>query len=126
MRIIQKQKKESANMATQNKKVVKKEKLVNKLEKIVKVNQKTGVSRWIKIKTLVGHDSRFAVGNGGGWCRDDGQVGKKYIIEKKRGAHNRILMIRLAGYNTQTKEVKDKQGIIFLDGKKYSISLIKA
>lgn len=112
-------------MSTKTTQTKKKEKLVEKLEKITKVNKKTGFSRWVKIETLTKHDQRFATGNGGGWCRDDGQVGKKYIVEKQRGAHNRILKVRLAGYNHNPKPAKDKEGIIFLEGKKYKIVLEK-
>lgn len=110
------------NKKNANSKQKKGERLVEKLEKIARVNKTTGESRWVKIETLVAHDPRFATGNGGGWCRDDGQVGKKYKIEKQRGAHNRILKVRLAGYNTNPKPVKDKEGIVYLEGKKYRVT----
>lgn len=75
-----------------------------------------GVSRLVRLEEMVG---RYAglnnFGNGGTWCRSDGNLGRKYIIERvKEGPRGRISGVKLMGFNnrplnTQTPEALRKQ-----------------
>lgn len=67
-----------------------------------------GHSRWVSIEELIAKDQRFALGNGGSWCRDDGPL-KAYRIErdktKPNGKQGRgITRIRLTGLKEDAKE----------------------
>lgn len=76
--------------------------LTELFEEIAKPNDK-GYSRAVSVEELISIDSRFAMGNGGSWCRSDGQLGKKYNIKriKEKG---KIVAVQLDGFNKQPKE----------------------
>jgi hypothetical protein len=60
----------------------------------------TGNSRKVLVTEFIGKYERLQFGNGGDWCRSDGNLAKKYIIERfKEG--NSIVAIQLFGFNTK-------------------------
>lgn len=80
------------------------------MKKISKVNlflelaqpDKTGNSRKVLVSEFVGKYERLKFGNGGDWCRSDGTLAKKYIIERfKEG--NSIVAIQLFGFNNKKR-----------------------
>ena len=60
-----------------------------------------GVSRAVGRDELVGRfEALDNFGNGGSWCRSDGALGRKYIIERRRdGPRGGISSIQLLGFN---------------------------
>lgn len=69
---------------------------------------KLGHSRWVSIAELIAKDPRFALGNGGSWCRDDGPL-KDYRIERDKTNINgktgrSITRVRLTGMKEDSKE----------------------
>lgn len=59
---------------------------------------KQGFSEIIYIKDLIKINPKFALGNGGSWCRSDGTLGNIFLIEKIK-IKNKIVGIKLNGYN---------------------------
>ncbi len=58
---------------------------------------KQGFSRKVQVSEFVGKYKSLVLGNGGGWCRDDGSLG--HIFNIKRGKEkNRIIYIELHGF----------------------------
>ena len=60
-----------------------------------------GVSRLVRREEMVG---RYAglnnFGNGGAWCRSDGSLGRKYVIQRERGGpRGSISGVQLMGFN---------------------------
>ena len=75
-----------------------------------------GVSRLVRCEEMVGrYASLDNFGNGGAWCRDDGNLGRKYVIHREKGGpRGRISGVRLMGFNnrpinTQTPDALRKQ-----------------
>ena len=60
-----------------------------------------GVSRVVQLTELVGQYAGLNnFGNGGAWCRSDGGLGRKYIINRHRdGPRGSISAIQLMGFN---------------------------
>lgn len=54
-----------------------------------------GISREVTVEELLKVDSRFAMGNGGSWCRSDGPL-KDFVIERRKKG-NRIIAVKLEG-----------------------------
>lgn len=61
-----------------------------------------GHTEWMTIEALVAIDPRFATGNGGSWCRDDGPLRDYRIERRKKG--NKIDAVRLTGTQVAPKE----------------------
>lgn len=60
----------------------------------------TGNSRKVLISEFVGKYERLQFGNGGDWCRTDGTLAKKYIVERHKQG-NSIIAVQLFGLNTK-------------------------
>src|SRR5574343_1708283 len=60
----------------------------------------TGNSRNVLLSEFVGKYARLQFGNGGDWCRSDGSLAKKYLIERHKEG-NSIVGIQLFGFNTK-------------------------
>ena len=60
----------------------------------------TGNSRKVFVSEFVGKYERLQFGNGGDWCRSDGNLAKKYILERYREG-NAIVAVQLFGFNTK-------------------------
>ena len=60
-----------------------------------------GISREVFVDEFVGEYADLCFGNGGSWCRSDGSLGKKYIIEKTYDTTKgkKIKSIKLTGLN---------------------------
>lgn len=57
-----------------------------------------GFTKEVKLDDLIAVNPDFQLGNGGSWCRDDGPLGRKYMIKRvKEGG--RIVAIKLEGTN---------------------------
>lgn len=63
-----------------------------------------GISKWIAMDDLIKVHPDLEFGNGGNWCRKGSSIEKKYIIEKQRGKSNKIIALRLNGFNTTVAE----------------------
>ena len=56
-----------------------------------------GHSRAVSVDEFVDQYIDLRLGNGGGWCRDDGPLGRKYKVNRiKQG--NKIVAIKLEGH----------------------------
>lgn len=73
------------------------ESLIKTFLEIAKPN-KDGYSDIIYIKDLIKINPKFALGNGGSWCRSDGTLGNMFIIKKIKDK-NKIIGIQLMGIN---------------------------
>lgn len=71
--------------------------LTELFESIAQPN-KFGYSREVSMDELIEIDERFKNGNGGAWCRDDGTLGKKYLINRKK-EKGKIVAVKLNGFN---------------------------
>jgi hypothetical protein len=60
----------------------------------------TGNSRKVLVSEFVGKYEKLRFGNGGDWCRSDGSLAKKYIIERYKEG-NSIVAVQLFGFNTK-------------------------
>mgnify|MGYP002630792314 CR=1 FL=1 len=60
----------------------------------------TGNSRKVLISEFVGKYERLQFGNGGDWCRTDGTLAKKFIVERHKQG-NSIIAVQLFGFNTK-------------------------
>ena len=60
----------------------------------------TGNSRNVLVSEFVGKYERLQFGNGGDWCRSDGSLARKYLIERHKDG-NSIMGIQLFGFNTK-------------------------
>ena len=60
-----------------------------------------GVSREVRRDELVDRYAQLDnFGNGGSWCRSDGSLGRKYVIQRRRdGPRGSISTIQLVGFN---------------------------
>lgn len=58
----------------------------------------TGNSRKVLISEFVGKYERLQFGNGGDWCRTDGTLAKKFIVERHKQG-NSIIAVQLFGLN---------------------------
>ena len=69
-------------------------------EELAKID-KNGCSRWVSVTEFVGKYQCLQLLNGAGWSRDDGNFGRKYIIErdKSRTPGNKTDAIRTVGFN---------------------------
>ena len=56
-----------------------------------------GYSQAVYVKDFIGEYAELRLGNGGGWCRDDGPLGKTYNIERHKTG-NAIDYVQLHGY----------------------------
>lgn len=63
---------------------------------------KTGNSRKVLVEEFVGKYEKLKFGNGGDWCRSDGSLAKKFIVERFRDG-NSIVAVQLFGHNTKKK-----------------------
>lgn len=63
-----------------------------------------GVTRWITMEELIKVHPDLEFGNGGNWCRRGSSIERKYIIEKQRGKSNKIIALRLNGFNIEEVE----------------------
>jgi ICEA Protein len=63
---------------------------------------KKGFSRWVLVTEFIGKYSNLTFGNGADWARDDGPLGKTYIIQRNKNG-KAIDKIRLSGFNPQAK-----------------------
>ncbi|MDF2820645.1 MAG: restriction endonuclease [Clostridiales bacterium] len=61
-----------------------------------------GYSKEVYIKDLIEINEGFALGNGGSWCRSDGQLGRKYNIKRIK-ENNKIIAVKLDGFNRDPK-----------------------
>ncbi len=62
-----------------------------------------GFSRRVNIEEFTGDYERLQMGNGGGWCRDDGALGHRYNVRRnKKGG--RIVSVELQGFKKQPIE----------------------
>jgi len=59
-----------------------------------------GVSRWVEVGEFIGKYSRLTLGNGLDFGRGRSPLAKKYVIEKQKKG-NKIIAIRLNGYNSE-------------------------
>ena len=68
--------------------------------KLAQPDEQTGISRWVYKTEFVGEYADLMFQNGWSWGRGDGQLAKKYILERfpKRGA---IEKVRTNGYNRE-------------------------
>ena len=80
---------------------------------LAKPDTETGISRWVSKTEFVGKYKDLMFQNGWSWGRGDGQLAKKYILERFP-AHGAIEKVRTNGYNTQVsfsqairKDIKD-------------------
>ena len=60
----------------------------------------TGNSRKVLISEFIDKYERLQFGNGGDWCRTDGTLAKKYIVERHKQG-NSIIAVQLFGLNTK-------------------------
>ena len=60
-----------------------------------------GVSRAVDVDEFDGYYAElYFTGNGGSWCRSDGPLGRKYIIDRpKDGQNGSISSVQLMGFN---------------------------
>ena len=63
---------------------------------------KTGNSRKVLVSEFVGKSEKLRFGNGGDWCRSDGSLAKKYIIERFKEKDS-IVAVQLFGFNKKKK-----------------------
>ena len=62
-----------------------------------------GFSRKVSIEEIEGNGLKM--GNGGDWCREDGTLGNKYLINRIK-EKNKIIAVELCGFNTKNKIAK--------------------
>lgn len=62
-------------------------------------DEKTGISRWVAKTEFVGKYSDLMFQNGWSWGRSDGQLAKKYILERYP-EYGAIQKVRTNGFNT--------------------------
>lgn len=77
--------------------ICKNEFLLKTFLEIAKPN-KDGYSDIIYIKDLIKINPKFALSNGGSWCRSDGTLGNMFIIKKIKDK-NKIIGIQLMSIN---------------------------
>ncbi len=63
---------------------------------------KTGNSRKVLVEEFVGKYEKLKFGNGGDWCRSDGSLANKFIVERFKDG-NSIVAVQLFGHNTKKK-----------------------
>lgn len=68
----------------------------DKFCKVSNVDWNTGYSDDVPTYELI--ESGFTFGNGGGWCRSDGPLGKVFNITRTH-KHGKIISVRLDGFN---------------------------
>jgi len=61
-----------------------------------------GYSREVLVSEFVGKYSCLKMGHGGDFCRTDGSLGKKYLINRIK-EKNTIIGVQLMGFNTKRK-----------------------
>ena len=83
-----------------------------------------GISRWVYVTEFVGRYQGLQLLNGAGWSRDDGPLGKKYIVEREKSLTpgNKTDAIRTVGFNNGTyssyidpdikREITDKRCVV--------------
>jgi hypothetical protein len=59
-----------------------------------------GFSRKVLVSEFVGKYEILRFGNGGDWCRTDGNFAKKFIVERHKQG-NSIIAVQLFGLNTK-------------------------
>lgn len=62
-----------------------------------------GFSRRVPVSEFEGRYERLRMGNGGGWCRDDGPLAKKFNIKRHKEG-GRIVAVELQGQKKQPIE----------------------
>ena len=80
-------------------------KKMTKAERFLQFAQpdENGITRWVSMNELIQVHPDLKFGNGGDWCRRGSTLEKKYVIEKQKQA-NRIIAIRLNGFNIAKQE----------------------
>lgn len=68
--------------------------------KLAKPDEETGVSRWVYKTEFVGEYADLMFQNGWSWGRGDGQLAKKYILERYP-KHGAIEKVRTNGFNKE-------------------------
>ena len=81
---------------------------------------KYGHSRKVGIEEFTKEFSRLKFGNGGDWCRSDGTLARKYILDicHKNGDTGPIVSIQLAGFNKKHQIEKEIRSDISSEIKK--------
>jgi len=75
-----------------------------------------GHSREVLVEEFTGKYERLTLGNGGDWCRTDGALGKKFLIERRKlNGKGRIISVQLFGHNTKAKILKQIKAEIVKD-----------
>ena len=76
---------------------MKKTSKINLFLELANLNE-TGHSRVVSVEWFVGKYQKLKFGNGGDWCRADGSLAKKFIVERIKNG-NSITAVQLFGYN---------------------------
>ena len=68
-------------------KIIKKSSNIEVFKELALFNSETTISRWVCVDEFENDYQCLKLGNGGGWCRLDGDFGKKYMVctAKKNG-----------------------------------------
>lgn len=67
---------------------------------LAKPDEISGISRWVSKTEFIGKYADLMFQNGWSWGRSDGQLAKKYILERFP-KHGPILKVRTIGYNRE-------------------------
>jgi hypothetical protein len=62
-----------------------------------------GISRWVSVKEFVGRYESLRFGNGADWARSDGNLARKFVLERDntQTVGNSVDRIRLNGFKTE-------------------------